>query len=159
MVSLLHAFGHFQVSSNSSDSQFSAANASRLFKSTMTDSNYFRPYEWGLSDTLTTNHVWDSFVTLSLLDDAVSRGHLLNNPHSGFQSNRLRKWKNALGGEYSMDGPTQFVMHMIFVCESFSCQMELFVRDYLFYSVELSPSNLKLGKCQAIVGDGLNICP
>jgi hypothetical protein len=48
-------------------------------------------------------------------------------------------------------------MHVIFVCESFSCQMELIVRDYLFYSVQLSPSKLKLGKCQAIVGDGLSI--
>jgi hypothetical protein len=53
---------------------------------TMTDGDYFQPYEWGLSDTLTMNHVWDSFVILSLLDDAVSRRHLLIVPHSGTQS-------------------------------------------------------------------------
>jgi hypothetical protein len=56
-----------------------------------------------------------------------------------------------------MDSRMQFTMRVISVCVFFSCQMELFVRNYLFYSFQLSPSNFKLGKCQAIVGDGLSI--
>ena len=82
----------------------------------MTDSDYFQPYEWGLSDTLTTNHVWDSFVILSLLDDAVSRGHLLIVPHSGTQSDRFNMAMEECTRWIVLNGQPDAVRHACDLC-------------------------------------------
>ena len=50
----------------------------------------FQPLEWGLSDTLTTNQVWDTFIILGLLEDAQLQAKLLEVPHTGDQANRFK---------------------------------------------------------------------
>jgi hypothetical protein len=70
-------------------SRFSASNTSRVYEASM-DHGYFQPSEWGLSNRLTTNQVWDAFVILSLLEVGIFRGRLLKVPHTGPQSDRFK---------------------------------------------------------------------
>lgn len=56
----------------------------------MAKRHYFQPSEWGLSNRLHVNHIWDGFTILSLLEDAVSRSIFLKVPHGGLQSNRFQ---------------------------------------------------------------------
>jgi hypothetical protein len=78
--------------------------------------HYFQPYEWGLSNTLTTNHVWDGFVILSLLDDAVFRGHLLVVPHSGAQSDRFKAAMEERSQWIVLHGQPDAVRHACDLC-------------------------------------------
>lgn len=71
-------------------SRFSASNASRVYRTTLLNPTYSQPSDWGLSNNLTTNQVWDSFVILSLLEDGVQRGRLLSVPHTGDQADRFK---------------------------------------------------------------------
>jgi hypothetical protein len=82
----------------------------------MTDNTYFQPYEWGLSNSLTTNHVWDAFVILSLLDDAVSRGHHLVVPHSGTQTNRFKAAMEGRNRWIVLNGQPDAVRHACDLC-------------------------------------------
>ena len=77
----------------------------------MTDNTYFQPYEWGLSNSLTTNHVWDAFAILSLLDDAVSRGHHLVVPHSGAETNRFKAAMEGRNRWIVLNGQPNAVCH------------------------------------------------
>ena len=82
-------------------SRFSASNTSRVYEDSKTDHLYFQPSEWSLSNRLTTNHIWDSFVLLGLLEDSALRGHLLVVPHIGAQSDRFKA---------AMEKQTQFII-------------------------------------------------
>jgi hypothetical protein len=61
-----------------------------MYKTTLSNPSYSQPSDWGLSNNLTTNHVWDSFVILSLLEDGVRRGRVLSVPHTGDQADRFK---------------------------------------------------------------------
>jgi len=70
----------------------------------MTDHAYFKPYEWGLDNHLTTVHIWDAFVILGLLEDTAFQQELLHVPHTGLQSERfklameIRRYPSVLTG-------------------------------------------------------------
>ncbi|KDR71533.1 hypothetical protein GALMADRAFT_102508 [Galerina marginata CBS 339.88] len=118
---------------------FSASNASRVFKSTMAGSG-FQPSDWGLSDTLTTNQVWDAFVILGLLEDVRFRAKYLTVPHTGDQSNRFKAAMEERNEWIILNGQPDAVRHACDLC------MRIFVMP-----------DGSLRKCQAIVGDGLNM--
>ncbi|KAF4616821.1 hypothetical protein D9613_008233 [Agrocybe pediades] len=77
---------------------FSASNTSRVYRSSMTDISFFDPLDWGLSDTLTTAQVWDSFVILGLLEDSVARSQPLLVPHTGDQADRFKRAMDTCSG-------------------------------------------------------------
>ncbi|KAF8161529.1 hypothetical protein B0H34DRAFT_781972 [Crassisporium funariophilum] len=109
---------------------FSASNASRVFKSTMTDGS-FQPSDWGLSNTLTTNQVWDAFVILA---------HHLTVLHTGDQSSRFKAAMEERNRWIILNGQPDAVCHACDLC------MRIFVMP-----------DGTLRKCQAIVGGGLNM--
>lgn len=97
-------------------SRFSASNASRVYENSKTDHSYFQPSEWSLSNRLTTNHIWDSFVLLGLLEDAVLQGHLLAVPHTGTQSDRFKAAMEKRNRFIVLNGQPDAVRHACNKC-------------------------------------------
>ena len=123
----------------------------------MTDDAYFQAYKWGLSNTLTTNHVWDGFMILSLLDDAVSRGHLLLVPHTGAQSDCFKAAMEEHSQWIVLQEQPDAVRHACDLCmQIFHMPDGTFRVSFKFGSLD-STSDQISGKCQAIVGDGLSM--
>jgi hypothetical protein len=91
--------------------RFSATNSSRLYDYTMTDRTYFQPSEWGLSNRLTTNHIWDGFVILSLMEDAVVCSRLLRVPHIGSQADRFKLAMEERNNRIILNGQPDAVRH------------------------------------------------
>ncbi|PPR02945.1 hypothetical protein CVT24_012157 [Panaeolus cyanescens] len=118
---------------------FSASNASRAFESAATTQE-FLPSEWGLNDVLRTDHVWDSFIILGLLEDAKLRGHLLTVPHTGDQSERFKFAMEERNEWIVLNGQPDAVQHTCDKC------MRVFLMPDGTYK-----------KSQAIVGDGISI--
>ena len=79
-------------------------------------SDYYQSSEWGLSDRLTTNQVWDGFLIFSLLEDAQRQGYLLNVPHSGEQSNRFKEAMEKRNKRIIMEGQPDAVQHACDLC-------------------------------------------
>ncbi|KAF8957605.1 hypothetical protein BDZ97DRAFT_1669810 [Flammula alnicola] len=119
---------------------FSASNTSRVYQASKTDDNYFQPSEWSLSNHLTTNQVWDAFVILGLLEDAIFRGKLLVVPHTGMQSDRFKAAMEERNEWIVLNGQPDAVRH---ACDR--CMRIFLMPDGTFR------------KCQAIVGDGLSM--
>ena len=68
--------------------RFSATNATHLYSMILTEDRYLE--SWGLSDRPTMEHVWDSFIILSLLKDHKMQGTYLEVPHGGDQCVRFK---------------------------------------------------------------------
>ena len=96
--------------------RFSASNTSRVYNCTMTDHDYFNTSEWGLSNTLTTNQIWDAFVLLSLLEDSVFRQKILSAPHDGNQNHRFRKAMEERNAWVIINGQPDAVRHACNLC-------------------------------------------
>ena len=124
----------------------------------MTDRTYFQPSEWGLSNRLTTNHIWDGFIILSLMEDAVACSRLLRVPHTGSQADRFKLAMEERNNRIILNGQPDAVRH---ACDR--CMRIFLMPDGNFG--ESSPKKkpdimltpLSSAKCQAIVGDGLSI--
>jgi hypothetical protein len=69
-------------------SRTSATNCARIYNHTLARSNVF-PSDWAFGSVLTTEHVWDSFVLASLLEDCRCRQQTLVVPHDGLQKDRF----------------------------------------------------------------------
>ena len=93
------------------ENRFSASNASRLYDYTLTDRIYFQPSEWGFSNRLTTNHIWDAFIILSLLEDSLSRSKYLKVPHTGAQTNRFKVAMEERNSWIILNGQPDAVQH------------------------------------------------
>jgi hypothetical protein len=65
----------------------SATNCARLYNLTLSDT--VPPGDWAFGFTLTTEHVWDGFVILALMDDHHHRSQTLKVPHTGAQKDRF----------------------------------------------------------------------
>ena len=91
--------------------RFSASNASRLYNYTLTDRIYFQPSEWGFSDRLMTQHIWDAFIILSLLEDSLSRSRYLKVPHTGAQTNRFKAAMEERNMWIILNGQPDAVQH------------------------------------------------
>ncbi|KAF8060185.1 hypothetical protein FPV67DRAFT_1674149 [Lyophyllum atratum] len=61
----------------------SATNCARMYNLTL--SNTVPPDDWAFGFTVTTEHVWDAFVILSLMEDFERRSKTLVIPHTGAQ--------------------------------------------------------------------------
>lgn len=91
--------------------RFSASNASRLYSYTLVDRIYFQPSEWGFSNRLTTNHIWDAFIILGLLEDSLSRSRYLKVPHTGTQTNRFKAAMEERNAWIILNGQPDAVQH------------------------------------------------
>jgi len=86
-----------------------------VFKSTLAD-GAFHPSDWGLSNTLTTNQVWDTFVILGLLEDAQFRAKYLTVPHTGDQSDRFKAAMEERNQWIILNGQPDAVRHACDLC-------------------------------------------
>jgi len=77
----------------------------------MADRTYFQPSEWGLSNRLTTNHIWDAFIILSLLEDSLARSKLLSVPHIGSQADRFKVAMEERSRWIILNGQPDAVQH------------------------------------------------
>ncbi|KAF8057809.1 hypothetical protein FPV67DRAFT_1677039 [Lyophyllum atratum] len=65
----------------------SATNCARMYNLTL--SNTVPPDDWAFGFTVRTEHVWDAFVILSLMEDFERRSKTLVIPHTGAQKDRF----------------------------------------------------------------------
>lgn len=72
--------------------------------------------EWGLTDTLTTNQVWDAFVILGLLEDAQFQGYLLMVPHGGIQVDQFKRAMEDRNRWIVLNGQPDAVQHACDLC-------------------------------------------
>lgn len=82
----------------------------------MSDPSYSQPSDWGLSNNLAANHVWDSFVILSLLEDGVRRGRLLSVPHTGDQADRFKPAMEERSRWIVLNGQPNAIRHVCDLC-------------------------------------------
>ncbi|KAH6894824.1 hypothetical protein BKA70DRAFT_1319560 [Coprinopsis sp. MPI-PUGE-AT-0042] len=121
---------------------FSATNAANLYHSCMMHANTeLSEFGINLKPNLRTEHIWDAFTLLSLLEHMVRIGELLNVPHSGDQAQRFHKAMEKRNKAYIENGLPDVVDHVCDVCTRF---FEDAKSKQIYYS-------------QAIVGDGLSI--
>ena len=58
------------------------------------------------------NHVWDAFVILGLLEDAIFRGKLLVVPHTGLQADRFKAAMEERNEWIVLNGQPDAVRHI-----------------------------------------------
>ncbi|KAF8801527.1 hypothetical protein BYT27DRAFT_7114765 [Phlegmacium glaucopus] len=121
---------------------FSASNLSREYEAALTNHDYFQRSEWSLSNRLTTNHVWDGFLIYSLLEDRERQAVPLDVPHNGTQAKRFKAAMQERNRYIVLNGQPDAVQHVCNRC------MRVFQNEDV---------HLCIGKCQAIVGDGLSM--
>jgi hypothetical protein len=81
----------------------SASNCARSYEQALSKA-HIRPQEWKFGSILKSDHVYDSFIILSLLEDHQARQSTLVVPHTGEQKDRFTeamKARNALIRLYS----------------------------------------------------------
>jgi hypothetical protein len=66
----------------------SATNGARIYNTCLSQPEN-QPENW-FSSELRTEHVWDGFCLISLLEDHSRRGSILTVPHSGLQKDRFK---------------------------------------------------------------------
>ncbi|KIJ92346.1 hypothetical protein K443DRAFT_113758, partial [Laccaria amethystina LaAM-08-1] len=110
---------------------FSASNAAHLYTITLSEDEYL--VSCGLSDRPTTDHVWDAFVILSLLEDHVSQGTLLTVPHTGNQCDWFKVAMEDRTSWIIMQGQPNAVQH---VCDK--CMRIFEGRDGQFHECQLT---------------------
>jgi len=81
---------------------------------------YFQLSKWGLSNHLTTNHIWDAFIILSLLEDSVACSKLLSIPHIGSQTDQFKVAMEERSRWIILNGQPDAVQH---TCD---CCMQIF---------------------------------
>lgn len=59
---------------------------------------------WPVNFTVSPNHVWDSFILLSLLEDAVDREEALTVSHTGAQHTRFMELVQACNQRMCIEG-------------------------------------------------------
>lgn len=89
---------------------------SREYEAALTDHTYFDSTEWNLSNRLKTEHVWDSFVIYSLLEDYQSQGLFLEVLHTGEQANRFKDAMKQRNQRIVFFGQPDAVRHVCDKC-------------------------------------------
>jgi CxC5 like cysteine cluster associated with KDZ transposases len=69
--------------------RFSATDAARVYSMTLADKQNMEDAGWQFGSKLTTDHVWDTFLIVSLLEDRIKTGYRLEVPHDGAQCDRF----------------------------------------------------------------------
>ncbi|KAF8219602.1 hypothetical protein L208DRAFT_1338990, partial [Tricholoma matsutake] len=75
----------------------SATNCACLYNLSLNNST--PPNDWAFGFTVTTDHIWDGFVILALLEDCQRRSATLEVPHTGAQKDRRQMvWVVVIDG-------------------------------------------------------------
>jgi len=78
-----------ELSHNMHLNRTSATNCARLYNVSIAKQAKPAPEGWATSSALTSDHVWDGFLLLSLLEDHQLQCTTLHLPHSGEHRNRF----------------------------------------------------------------------
>ncbi|EDR16176.1 uncharacterized protein LACBIDRAFT_301995 [Laccaria bicolor S238N-H82] len=95
---------------------------------------------WQFGSRLTTEHVWDAFVILCLIENKQRENQCLQVPHTGAQKDRFRDAMAERNQDFVLNGQPGVVDHACDKC----------YRTYMTASGEIR-------HCHPIVGDGLSI--
>lgn len=106
---------------------------------------------------LSTEHVWDAFTILALLDDSRRTGNLLEVPHTGDQSQQFIKAMEARNTQFVLYGQPDAVHHICDKCAWFFEYPSGDIRECLWQLFVIFGTHRPIGYCQAIVGDGLSM--
>ena len=71
---------------------------------------------WQFGSRLTTEHVWDAFITLCLIEDKQRRNQRLQVPHSGMQKDRFREAMAERNQDFILNGQPGVVDHACDKC-------------------------------------------
>jgi hypothetical protein len=72
--------------------------------------------DWQFGSELTTEHVWDAFVIVSLLEDKLRARQRLHVPHTGAQKDRFREAMAARNRDIVLYGQPDAVGHACDKC-------------------------------------------
>lgn len=94
-------------------SRMSGTNNARLYDMVLAGQGLYpdNDPDWDLGKKLTTEHVWDSFVILSLLEEHERKGEYLSVPHGGSQDARFKAAMDKRNKEYINEGLPDAVTH------------------------------------------------
>lgn len=95
---------------------FSASNAAKLYDMSLADHTYLQESDWKYGTTLTTHHVWDTFIISSLLDDHQRQETILQVPHVGDQKDRFKAAMEARNNRIILNGQPDAVHHVCDKC-------------------------------------------
>ncbi|KAF8804503.1 hypothetical protein BYT27DRAFT_7106918 [Phlegmacium glaucopus] len=102
--------------------------------------DYLRGTEWQFGSRLTTEHVWDAFIIVSLLDNKLRQNQKLYVPHTGLQKDRFTEAMAERNRDIVLNGQPDAVGHACDKC----------LRIYKTNEGEIR-------HCHPIVGDGISI--
>jgi len=88
-----------------------ASNAAKLYDVALADPTYLADDKWQFVPRLTANQVWDGFIILALLRDAISNQERLQVPHKGQQKDRFRAVMSARNISIICNGQPDAVRH------------------------------------------------
>lgn len=71
---------------------------------------------WQFGSELTTEHVWDAFIIVSLLEDKLRARQRLCVPHTGAQKDRFREAMAARNKDIVLNGQPDAVGHVCDKC-------------------------------------------
>ena len=74
-------------------------------------SDYMKDGEWQFVPRLRTEHVWDTFVLVSLLDDKLRYRQRLQVPHTSLQKDRFTKAMEERNKDIIYNGQPDVVRH------------------------------------------------
>lgn len=114
--------------------------------------------DWQFGSQLTTEHVWDAFIIMSLLEDKLRAHQQLQVPHTGLQKDRFKEAMAERNKDFVLNGQPDAVCHACDKCfrryETEDGEIRKFDEIKIYTFIVL---NRLLGQCHPIVGDGLSI--
>lgn len=114
--------------------------------------------DWQFGSQLTTEHVWDAFIIMSLLEDKLRAHQQLQVPHTGLQKDRFKEAMAERNKDFVLNGQPDAVCHACDKCfrryETEDGEIRKFDEIKIYTFIVL---NRLLGQCHPIIGDGLSI--
>ncbi|KAF8165809.1 hypothetical protein B0H34DRAFT_649042 [Crassisporium funariophilum] len=93
----------------------SASNTAKSYDMSLAK-NSLAGTDWQFGSKLTTEHVWDAFVIVSLLEDKLRAHQQLCVPHTGLQKDRFREAMAARNKDFVLNGQPDAVGHACDKC-------------------------------------------
>jgi hypothetical protein len=114
---------------------------------------------WQFGSRLTTEHVWDAFIILCLIEDKQRANQFLQVPHTGAQKDRFRDAMAERNQDFVLNGQPGIIDHACDKCYRIYMTASGEIRKFhQLNNVTLQEnSTMELGHCHPIVGDGLSI--
>jgi hypothetical protein len=114
----------------------SATNCARLYNSSLSSSQAF-PSGWSFGSELKSDHVYNGFMILSLMEDATTRREQLVIPHAGLDKDRFKQAIQARNTRMRLYNQPE-IRHYCKKCTRFLSRGEISARIYLFL-LEINP--------------------